>query len=101
MIRVISRKVPRCDSMNFVMYINKLSETVKNQNGFVTSDSYWCRESNTVFSISDWVSENHWKNWYTSQDRQTIASEYTRHVQEEHFRVLYKTNHKYRDIFLL
>ena len=101
MIRIISRKVPACSSLNFGVYVNKLSENAKEQPGFIKSDSFWCREHDQIISISDWQSKNEWVKWYKSKRRNDISKMYNKYVREEHFHTLYKTNTRYRDIFLL
>ena len=101
MIRVISRKVPKCDSIHFGIYVNKLSELVKIQPGFITSDSYWCRESNNVFSVSDWKIVKDCETWKVSQCRQTIFKTHSNYIQEEHHRILHKTNSNFNNFFLL
>ena len=101
MIRVISRKVPLYSSINFGMYVNKLSELVEIQPGFIKSESFWCRESNNIVSMSDWESKKDWENWFNSNERNKIVKANENFVQEEHFHTLHKTNKNFHNFFLL
>ena len=101
MIRVISRKVPLGNSVNFGLYVNKLSELVQKQPGFIKTESFWCRESDNIFSMSDWQTEKHWEKWLTSDERREVIRAHRNFVQEEHFHTFHKTNSKFHNFFLL
>ncbi len=101
MIRVISRKVPLGTSVNFGLYDNKLSELVKKQPGFIKSESFWCRDSDNIFSMSDWDTERHWEKWLKSEERREVIHAHRKYVQEEHFHTFHKTNSKFYNFFLL
>lgn len=101
MIRIISRKVPACYSMNFGVYVNKLTEIATNQPGFIKSESYWCREHHQILSMSDWESKNHWERWYNCKQRNDLSKRYREYVREEHFHILHKTTDKFHNFFLL
>jgi heme-degrading monooxygenase HmoA len=101
MIRIISRKVPLGSSVNFGLYVNKLSELVKKQPGFIKSESFWCRDSDNIFSMSDWESEKQWEKWLKSEERREIIRSHRNYVQEEHFHTFHKTNNRFHNFFLL
>ena len=101
MIRVISRKMPLGTSVNFGLYVNKLSELVKKQPGFIKSESFWRRDSDNIFSMSDWNTERHWEKWLKSEERREVIRAHRNYVQEEHFHTFHKTNYKFHNFFLL
>lgn len=101
MIRIVSRKVPITNSIDFSLYVNKLSDKVKSQPGFISSTSFWCRESDNIFSMSDWETEKDWEKWKTSECRRKIYREFSKTVQEEHYHTFYKTNKRFSNLFLL
>ena len=101
MIRVISRKAPLCTSVNFGLYVNRLSELVQTQPGFIKSESFWCRDSDNIFSMSDWESEKHWEKWFKSKERREVVHAHRDCVKDEHFHTFHKTNHKFHSFFLL
>ena len=85
MIRIVSRKVPISNATAVHMYLRSLTEKVKSQPGFITSMIFQCRDTDNIFSMSDWESENHWKVWRDSEHRKRIQREFRRDVQEEHY----------------
>jgi len=103
MIRVVCRKIPiRADCSSFPRLINRLTETVATQPGFIRSDSFWCSNTTNgeIHSMSDWKSKAQWDNWYTSSDRHRILSDYTDTLHSEQYKVFIK-KHPNFNIFLL
>lgn len=111
-IKIISNKIAKDhlstgSRTSFIDYTNILSETAKNQTGFISSNSYWKNplENHTdqkieIISISEWKSIDDWNSWYNSESRQQINNKYSKIIDEEKFNVLLKKTPS-DDIFLL
>jgi len=85
MIRIVSRKVPIKNAAAVRVYLRSLTEKVKSQPGFITSVIFQCRDTDNIFSMTDWESENHWKVWKDSVHRKKIQRDFKCDVQEEHY----------------
>ena len=100
-IRIISKKIPKDKYCNVIpMYVNSLSESVKNQNGFISSHSFWNVENVMIYSMSDWKTLKDWEDWHGSDSRNEIFENYKNSIKSESYEIFYKRKHK-NDFFLL
>lgn len=105
LVRIIATKVARSTQTNptyFAQYVNKLSSTACYMPGFIGAKSYWkVGDHMTIISISDWTSNDAWKQWVDSEKRKTICLEYdSKTLSTDNFDVLIKRE-KTNNIFLL
>tara|TARA_E500000178_G_scaffold348984_2_gene405058 strand:- start:1749 stop:2096 length:348 start_codon:yes stop_codon:yes gene_type:complete len=91
----------------FIEYTNRLSETAKNQKGFISSNSYWKNNLNThevcefqIVSISNWNRLDDWNNWLKSKERKEVSDRFKEIKCDEKFDILLKKKNN-DDIFLL
>lgn len=100
-VRIISKKIPTEKYCNIIpMYVNSLSESVKNQNGFISSHSFWNVENDMIYSMSDWKTLKDWEDWHGSGSRNEIFENYKNSIKSESCEIFYKRKHK-NDFFLL
>ncbi len=84
---------------------NNLTEAAKNyNNGYISSQSYFpltsdISESTILYNISEWKTKEHWFDWYESDLRKGIYSQYEILDNEKH--VLLKARIPFNDIPLL
>ena len=98
MIRILCHKIPKRggDCCEFPQLINKLTEKVQSQPGFIRSESFWNSRGN-ITSMSDWKSKSHWERWYTSTERTEIVDGF---IKDESYQSFIK-KHPNVNIFLL
>lgn len=96
----------------FADYMNTLTLNAKLFPGFIRSESFWenCLNNNNnkldenkpavICTISDWKTSEDWFNWYNSDVRASIKSDYLSVITDESFSKLYK-NDSDSDVFLL
>ena len=103
-VRIIATKIGK--SYKLAQYINQLSKQAANHPGFIASNSYWINNNgdknniNKIISISDWIANDSWKNWYNSTERKNIKDKHNDILYSEDFQTLVKRR-KRNDIFLL
>ena len=93
-------------SLKFVNYSNKLTEVAKNHKGFISSNSYFSDDIDTLYknnikiiTISEWKNKKCWNDWFNSKDRKIISDEFINIHKEEDFNILFKRS--VNDTFLL
>ena len=113
-IKIICKKIPVIlDNSNYQSYLlskfkkynNKLTNKVKDYNGFHNSESYhnlFVSDINTdnidsIITLSQWDSYKDWNKWFYSEDRLKIKEEYSKIIQDEKIYVLRKED----SVFLL
>ena len=107
--KVISEKIAKKEiitTASFINYTNSLNQAVKQQPGFISSNSYFKEplkhysDKITLITISEWATDSHWEQWYNCNDRRNIQRQYTQYVEHENFHRIFKKN-QLRDVFLL
>ena len=108
-IKILSEKISikNCFSSNkFINYTNQLSEHVKQQPGFISSNTYFKEPIEfeklpvNIITISEWENIESWKDWYNSNIRKEIYNEFKDTIKKEEFNLILKRNN-INDIFLL
>ena len=82
------------------LYVNRLSKTVKHQDGFLNCSSFWNSDKTEIYSMSDWKTVEDWKAWYYSPDRKIIRNQFLGTIDREEYAIFYKQKDK-EDLFLL
>lgn len=113
-IKIICKKIPKVlENINYQPYLllkfknynSKLTNKVKDHEGFHNSESYhnlFVSDINTdnidsIITLSQWDSYKDWNKWYYSEDRLKIKEEYNEIIEEEKIYVLRKED----SVFLL
>ena len=112
--RILCKKIPKllCGNITgrdkivdkFFKYNSRLSENVKDFNGYINSESYYTYYDDSrqeiVFTISEWKNYTCWDNWYSSDVRKRLKEEYNDIIGDEIISVLFKNPKEY-ETFLL
>ena len=106
-IKTINRDMFCGSRSRFIDYTNKLSETAKYQNGFISSESFWKNDifdyyskNYQIVSISNWNNIADWNRWYKSSERKFITDKFNELDCKEEYNILLKKKNN-DDIFLL
>jgi heme-degrading monooxygenase HmoA len=107
--KIITQKLNQPSYKFLDQYINSLNKSVKNQPGFIKSNSYWEFETNNIITnsntiktvcISEWKSTSDWNKWHTSKERLDIYNNYKILDKIENFSIL-KKRKSIDNVFLL
>lgn len=105
-IKILCRKIPNIiikknnnflKNDRFFEYCNTLTKNVRNQNGFINSETYYdqflCIDNeklSSVLTISEWKNYNSWNEWYESNKRNKIKNKYNDIIDDEIISILRK-----------
>jgi hypothetical protein len=108
-IRIISTKVPKHNVPEVYLPLsslqNTLTEAAKHHNsGYISSQSYFPittipTESAVLYNISEWRNHDYWLDWFHSDIRAAVYSQYKILDKESH--VILKARIPFNDIPLL